>query len=308
MMKTTHRPVSARTAGATSPDAPHGTAQPETSPTYRIAAIGRALDLLEAMARIGPASLAELAAEAGCTRTAGFRVLRTLQARGFALQDKARGGWRLGARLPALGRAATSHGALAAVASPSLEALGSATGEIAHLIVRNGMAAETIAEYRPSTTLPRFTAVGERGPLHAGPGRLLLAYAPADIQAWVLAQRLPRFTPATPTDPRWIAGDLPRLRDRASFISSGEVHAGSVTVAAPVRDGSGEVIAILCLAAASLRMRPPRTKLLTEPVIGAAGAVSNALGYRCAAVADPSHTSACTPAPMTASAAKPYGR
>ena len=51
------------------------------APDYSIAAVNRALDLLEALARVGPAPLAVLAETAGCTRTAGFRLLRTLQAR-----------------------------------------------------------------------------------------------------------------------------------------------------------------------------------------------------------------------------------
>ena len=85
---------------------------------YNIAAVGRALDLLEALARVGPAPLANLAEAAGCTRTAGFRLLRTLQARGFAIQDDARGLWRLGARWGVLGRAAAEQGALAATAMP----------------------------------------------------------------------------------------------------------------------------------------------------------------------------------------------
>ena len=83
---------------------------------YSIAAVDRALDLLEALARIGPASLAAVAEEAGCTRTAGFRLLRTLQARGFAIQDEARGAWRLGARCEAFAHAANNQGALAALA------------------------------------------------------------------------------------------------------------------------------------------------------------------------------------------------
>ena len=58
---------------------------------YSIAAVGRALDLLEALSRIGPAPLAALASQARCTRTAGFRLLRTLEARGFAIQE-----WALG--------------------------------------------------------------------------------------------------------------------------------------------------------------------------------------------------------------------
>src|SRR5580692_10392744 len=65
---------------------------------YNIAAVDRTLDLLEALSRLGPASLAALAESAGCTRTAAFRLLRTLQGRGFTIQDEARGLWRLGAR------------------------------------------------------------------------------------------------------------------------------------------------------------------------------------------------------------------
>src|ERR1700760_595912 len=101
------------------------------SPTrdYNIAAVDRTLDLLEALSRIGPASLAALAESAGCTRTAAFRLLRTLQARGFTIQDEARGLWRLGARWNALSRAAADQGALAATAMPIMAALGEANGE-----------------------------------------------------------------------------------------------------------------------------------------------------------------------------------
>ena len=46
---------------------------PDASPPdYNIAVIDRTLDILEALARIGPASLAALAETAGCTRTAGL--------------------------------------------------------------------------------------------------------------------------------------------------------------------------------------------------------------------------------------------
>src|ERR1700693_4692759 len=112
---------------------------------YNVAAADRTLDLLEALSPLGPASLAALAESAGCTRTAAFRLLRTLQARGFTIQDEARGLWRLGARWSALGRAASEQGALAATAMPFLAALGKATGENVYLRVRDGMESETVA-------------------------------------------------------------------------------------------------------------------------------------------------------------------
>jgi IclR family KDG regulon transcriptional repressor len=271
------KPAKSRTARSSS-----GTAAPAGKETqardYSIAAVDRALDLLEALARVGPAPLAILAEAAGCTRTAGFRLLRTLQARGFAIQDEARGLWRLGARWGVLGRAAAEQGALAATAMPFLAALGKATGENAYLRVRDGMESETVAIYQTDPTVRLYTEVGKRGPLHAGNSRLLLAHAPEAVQTQVLSQRLPRFTPATRTDPTWIAADLQRIRTRGYLITADEVVAGAVSVAAPVRDASGQVVAIVHVSAPSMRMRPPRPRALVPAVQDAAAKLSQALG------------------------------
>ncbi len=68
---------------------------------YSIAAVGRALDLLEALSRIGPAPLATLASAARCTRTAGFPP--AADTRGARLRHPGRGAWDVAARR-ALGR------------------------------------------------------------------------------------------------------------------------------------------------------------------------------------------------------------
>jgi IclR family KDG regulon transcriptional repressor len=252
---------------------------PESSPRdYNIAAVDRTLDLLEALSRLGPASLAALADSAGCTRTAAFRLLRTLQARGFTIQDEARGLWRLGARWSALGRAASEQGALAATAMPILAALGKATGENVYLRVRDSMESETVAIYQTDPTVRMYSEVGKRGPLHAGSSRILLAFAPEAVQTQLLAQRLNRFTPATRIDTTWIAADLQRIRSRGYLITSDEVVAGAVGIAAPVRDAAGAVVAVLHISAPSMRMRPPRPRNLLPQVLDAAGRLSQALG------------------------------
>lgn len=245
---------------------------------YSIAAVDRSLDLLEALARLGPGSLAALAEAAGCTRTAAFRLLRTLQARGFAIQDEARGVWRLGARWGVLGRAASEQGALSATAMPFLAALGKATGENVYLRVREGMESETVAIYQTDPAIRMYSEVGKRGPLHAGSSRILLAFAPEAVQTQLLAQRLNRYTPATRTDPTWIAADLQRIRTRGYLITSDEVVAGSVGIAAAVRDAVGAVVAVLHISAPSMRMRPPRPRALLPQVMDAAAKLSEALG------------------------------
>jgi len=245
---------------------------------YSIAAVGRALDLLEALSRIGPAPLAALAEEARCTRTAGFRLLRTLEARGFAIQDEARGMWRLGARWGVLGRAAVEQGALEATAMPFLAALGKTSNENVYLRVRDGLESETIAIYQADAALRLYSEVGKRQPLHAGASRLLLAHAPEAVQTQVLAQRLSRFTPATRTDSAWIAADLQRIRTRGYLLTTDEVVAGAASVSAAVRDASGQVVAVLSVGAPTMRMRPPRPRALLPLVLDAAAKLSRALG------------------------------
>jgi IclR family transcriptional regulator, KDG regulon repressor len=243
-----------------------------------VASVNRAFDLLEVLARGGPIPLGVLAETAHCGKTAALEALAPLQARNFVIQDEANGLWRLGARWAALGRAASEQGALAATAMPFLIALGHATGENVYLRVREGLEVETAAIYQTDPNLRIYTEVGKKMPLHAGTGRLLLAHAPETVQTQILAQRLQRYTPSTRTDPNWIAADLHRIRQRGFLITDSEVVAGTVTVCAPVSDASGQVIAVLLIAAPSLRMRPPRPRALMPAVVDAARNLSRALG------------------------------
>lgn len=262
-------------AAASSRAAPTpGPGTPDTSGV----AVERSLDLLEALARVGPSSLASLAEAVNCSRTAAAGLLRILQERGFAIQDEAGGIWRLGARWGMLSRAASEHGALSATAMPVMAELGKLTGENVYLRVREEMESEAVAIFQADPALRVYTEVGKRGPLHAGSARMLLAHAPEAVQTQVLAQRLPRFTPATRTDSAWIAADLQRIRTRGYLITSDEVVPGAVSVTAPVRDASGQVVAALSVGAPSMRMRPPRPRTLLPQVMEAAARLSRALG------------------------------
>jgi IclR family KDG regulon transcriptional repressor len=243
------------------------------------AMLERGIDLLELLAKDGPIGVAELAKQADCAPGTATRLLRILQIKGFAVIDETSKTWRLGTRWNAFGQAAVEQDALATTAAPFLTALGIAAGENAYLRVRDGMSSETVAVYQTDPALRVYTDVGNRGPLHAGTSRMLLAHAPEAVQTQLLTQRLPRFTPATRTDPTWIAADLPRIRARGYLITSDEVVPGAVSVGAPVRDASGHVVAVMFISAPTMRMRPPRPRALVSIVQDAAAKLSHTLGY-----------------------------
>ena len=246
-------------------------------PDYGIAAVTRTAAIVTAMARLGPSPLSRLAAEAGCTAPNAFRILHTLSALGLAAQAGKRGPWQLGAGWLGVARAAVQQGAIPMVARPILSLFAASCGEPVSLVVRDGEQCEVVAVYPDQPAIRPYAALGERGPLHAGPGRLLLAYAPDLVQRAVLASRLPRLGPATRTDAPWIAADLPRIRARNWLITTDEIADGAVTVSTAVRDGAGTVIGVLSIVSAAIRMRPPRPHTLVTPLTKAAASLGQAL-------------------------------
>ena len=252
--------------------------QSEPSSRYVIAAVDRALDVLEALQSVAPCGLAEVASAASCTRTAAFRLLRTLQTRGYATQDRERGVWRLGGRWPAVGRAAEKQSSLAFSAARLLNEASAKAGEHIYLMVRNGAECEVTAVHETTQPIRQYVAAGARLPLYAGPCRLLLADAPPAVRADVLAGRLTKLARGTQTDPVWIAKDIGRLQQRGWLATTDELHDGVSNLAAAVHDASRQTCAVLCVMTPSFRLRPPQQASVLAILRETAAQMSAGLG------------------------------
>jgi IclR family transcriptional regulator, KDG regulon repressor len=257
---------------------PRGTGTGPDNPDYGIAAVERTFDVVAAIMRLGPSTLASIAAEADCNRATTFRILHTLQSRGLATQDGPRGLWRLGTAWLTVARTTRQQHAMERAAAPFMTALARACRETMYLSVRDGQESEMIAVHPGDKQIRVYAKPGDRSPLHAGSGRLLLAYAPAPIQSAVLTSRLSRLTPSVRIDAPWIAADLQRIRNRGWLITHDEIEEGAVTISTPVRDNAGNVIAALTIASPSIRMRPPRPHTLLATLLDTAMALGAVIG------------------------------
>ena len=91
-----------------------------------------------------------------------------------------------------------------------------------------------------------LTRVGGRLPAHAtGVGQVLLAHASAEVQEEVLAGPLKTFTPKTIASPALLRRVLADVRRDGYVISDGQVELVALSVAAPVRDTTDEVVAAI---------------------------------------------------------------
>jgi DNA-binding IclR family transcriptional regulator len=133
---------------------------------------------------------------------------------------------------------------LVATARPALVDLARDLGEAAGLSVRDGWTAHYVDQVDSPNPVQVRDWTGTRIPLHAvSSGQVFLAHLPAPTLARYLAEPLERFTPRTLTD----AGALlERMRDvrRDGHAWVREEYAiGISSVAAPVADARGEIVA-----------------------------------------------------------------
>ncbi len=220
--------------------------------------------------------LVDLAARSGLTPPTALRIARQL-VDGELLERRDDGAYVIARRVWDLGLLAPGPTTLRDLAAPYLQDLHAVTRATVHLAVRDDDRALYLDRLSGSTSAAVVSRRGARLPLHAtGVGKVLLAYAPPEVQARVL-QRLTRQTAFTVTTPRVMRSQLERVRRDGVATTADEMTPGTSSIAVPVRDGDGEVVAALGLVVTSLRRDRPR---LTTALTVAAAGVSRELRRR----------------------------
>jgi DNA-binding IclR family transcriptional regulator len=228
------------------------TARAGTTVTSRALAIFGAFD--PAHRRL---SLSELARRADLSLTTAHRVVAELTAWG-ALHRLDDGDYVVGRRLWDLGLLAPVETGLRETASPFLHDLYAATLATVHLAVRDGTEVLYLDRLAGHASVPVVSQIGSRLPMHAtGVGKVLLAHASAPVRAAALA-RLTRVTAHTITQPGLLNRQLARVLRDGFAQTSEEMSLGACSVAVPIRNREGAVVAALGIVVPDLRRDRPR--------------------------------------------------
>ena len=247
------------------------------------------------LSREADLGVSELARRLGLGKSTVHRMLTTLVAEGLIEQNPRTGGYRLGIVMFELGEAVRVHMDLHAAAAPVLAMLRGQTRETAQVGVLDRGEVVYVDRLESSHSLRLFTETGRRVPAHCtSSGKVLLAYLPAETRAALLRGRaLPALTPDTITDPAVLSAELARVRARGWAEAVNEREIGVASIAAPVRDFRGDVVAAISIGAPVLRLGAAQRRQLTRPVMEAGDAVSRRLGWT-ARAADPATTNPAT--------------
>ncbi|HKB27737.1 MAG TPA: IclR family transcriptional regulator [Candidatus Limnocylindrales bacterium] len=219
----------------------------------RVQSIARAFDVLAALAE-GPGGVTDVADRVGLPKSTVARMLSALALEGAVEQIPGDTRYRLGPRLGSLAAGVRPTRRLVAIAHPYLVELANRAGEATGLSVPEGPTMHYVDQVESPNPVQVRDWTGTRIPMHAvSSGQVFLAHFPPPALSRFLAAPLERFTGNTIID---ASGLLARLRDvrREGYSWVREEYATGInSVAAPVADANGEVVAAVHIHGPSYR-------------------------------------------------------
>ena len=226
--------------------------------------------------------VSELAARLGLAKSTVHRILTTLAAEGLIERDASTGRYRLGLRLYELGAIVADHLDLHEVVAGPIDDLRNRTGETVHVAILDGAEVVYIARRESPHTLRLFSRVGHRNHAHCtSTGKVLLAFLSETERAAILDGRpLVAHTPYTITDRARLEEELELIRRRGWAENVNESEVGVTSVAAPIRDATGRVVAAISVAGPGPRLSRDTLRRFAAETVRTAEIISSRLGYR----------------------------
>lgn len=248
----------------------------------RLSSVATAIALLKAFSEdevdIGVSTLAR---RLGIAKSTVHRLATTLVSEGMLEQNPENGKYRLGIALFGLGALVRRRMDVSTEAKPYLFDLRKTTGETVHLTILDRNEVMYVYNLESMQAIRMRSDIGVRKPAYCtAEGLAILAFQPSATIDDILARGLKGRTPKTNTDPDRFRAALADVRERGYAIEDEESEVGMRSLAAPIRNGAGEVVAAVGVAGPVQRLPDETLASFAPHVVRTADAISVRLGYR----------------------------
>jgi DNA-binding IclR family transcriptional regulator len=226
-----------------------GRAQRSDGEAQTVRAVDRALQI---MSLFGDGretiTLRDVLAGTKLPKTTAIRLIQTLERNGL-LQTKPNGELVGGLALMRWAALAARTWSLPADANTILAALADACRETVNLYVRRDIYRVCLAQQEGPQTLRQVVHVGDQLPLWAGGAAKILLLEASDELLLAVARDSPYGESHVDTLKQWVA----QARELGYATSSGERELGLASIAVPLRNRAGDLLASLSLGGPSER-------------------------------------------------------
>ncbi|OUS75658.1 transcriptional regulator [Paenibacillus sp. MY03] len=217
----------------------------------------RALFLLEQLAlNKGGSGIGELSEATRLPKSTTHRILETLMKAGFVMQEPSTEKYFVGLKAIEIGMAGLHNIDLVEAAIPHLQDLAAQTGQTAFLSVYNEGEVIYIYKVDGSASVIMNAILGSRNPVHCtGLGKAIMAYfSLEDVDKIISEKGLKQYTPTTITDHQQFLQELSKIRQTGISVNREEYDEGLSSIAGPVFNYTGKVIAAISVAGPTARI------------------------------------------------------
>jgi len=225
--------------------------------------------------------VSDLATSLGLNKSTVSRTMATLASEGFVYKDPETNKYRLGFSILTLSGIVNSNMDVYQESITELNKLVESTGETSHISIVDNLEVMYLNKVECNHPVRVLTHVGRRNPLYCtSSGKVLLAYSKdKSLLDRVIEQGLKKFTKNTITNPKQLREHLAEVRKNGYAFTVEEYTEGVNSIAAPVYDYLGNVIASLAIVGPKQRFQTQKVSSLAKKVISAADEISHRMGY-----------------------------
>lgn len=245
--------------------------------------IDKGLDIIEIMARNGtPMRLNDIATECGLTKSTAFRMINALRSRGYILQNEDNSRYMLSPRFALIGRMVEAQFDLRDLVHPYMVTLAGTCNRISYLAVeRQSELVYVDMVSPPGSIMTRMPFVGKTAPLHRGNiGLTILSdYPDAKLRDYLLqyTQNNPKVEADALTEE--VLAQVANVRRLGYSSTASYWESGNSSVAVPLRNHTGRVIAGLSLGAPGEQFTEEQIQELLPHLMAASEEISRKLAY-----------------------------
>jgi|HigsolmetaAR206D_1030411.scaffolds.fasta_scaffold00160_31 DNA-binding IclR family transcriptional regulator len=229
-------------------------------------------------------SLVEISKRLHMPKPTVYRILQTLESRGYVKKEKYSEydiRYRLGLKLLELGNLAAEQLELRKIALPYMKSLRDEIDEVIHLVILDGDEAIYIEKVEGLKALRLVTRIGKREPLHVGSGpKLLLSFqSDAFINRYVDGMSANTINKRGIWHKRDLLEEIEEIRQNGYSVSIGEQDPDTIGVSYPIFDYTGHLAAALAVSGPAIRFFGERGQMIQEKTQQTAEQISKALGW-----------------------------
>lgn len=253
-----------------------------SNPRYKIDALARGLEILALFTSEKPSlNLTEIVTSTQINKSTAFRILSTLELLGYLERDPDTRYYQPGLKVLQLGFTALNSLDLAQIAQPYLKSLSDEIGETTNMAIRDGKEIVYVARNATWHIIGVNVHRGSRAPVYCtSMGKAqLIDLSQQELHNLLGEGPYSKMGPDTIQYLKDLLVELEKIRRQGYAVNDQELAGGLRSVAAPIRDAQGKIIAAINISMPGFRItREELEGRLAPKVMETARLISTSLG------------------------------